>query len=591
MYDNRILSWIGVRSAVYLSVVVVAAALSSNARADVATPPPTAPTQPTTTPTNITQAAHETPVERSLRQNFGFDPKNPVGTKIPAKKQFGSVQNGMATKTNPVRITDPYGNVVRTTVQTQTQLPPNSKLNQLIGGYAVGNIAGNIVNSENAKQAARDLAHRNFGSAAVNAAAAFDVFDIGSGLYGLFDEYENARAAIAQPMHDAAKAKAEAAAVAAQANGSDAVFDASQFAADPKTGKPQVYPRIAILTGFLNETHVLPEQFGGVSGSFSGGYYKYENTAYDPAFVVEFGQKLSQEQYEALEQSGVDTTTNIATIVVDDTNYHQYKDLIDDFVKQSTPTPTVTLEDFLLNEAEIQAVIANTLGQILSGQQQNTAVLTDLVNMLWSGNQLNASNTQTTVAGTPAQNTFLSAPYTPQGSNQAQQTQHVINKNGSITTTYIPRPDLKPNSKEAPTKNKLKDKKDRDDDDDKDKKPKKDDDDDDSSSKNKEKKDKDDEEELCTEENADRLMCVRAGSDVAKPLDIPHDEENIIFDKKDYFAKNGVCPAPLRFNAFGMDMEISYEPFCDFARGIRPIIEFLGILTAMGIAYGAVREL
>lgn len=597
MYDNRILSWFSVRSTVYLSLVVVAAALSSNARADVATPPPSAPTQSVTTQTQINQTANGKTVlldqEFRGRSQISVDANNRVTLHTPAKKQFGSVQNGMATKTNPVRITDPYGNVAHTTVQTQTQLPPNSKLNQLVGGYAVGNIAGNIVNSENAKQAARDLAHRNFGSAAVNAAAAFDVFDIGSGLYGLFDEYENARAAIAQPLHDAAKAKAEAAAVAAQANGSDAVFDVSQFAADPKTGKPQVYPRIAILKGFLNETHVLPEQFGGVSGGFYGGYYKYDNTAYNPPFVVEFGQKMSDEQQEALSQQGIDTYKSIETIFIDDTNYHQYKDLIDDFVKQSTPTPTVTLEDFLLNEAEIQAVIANTLGQILSGQQQNTAVLTDLVNMLWSGNQLNASNTQTTVAGTPAQNTFLSAPYTPQGSNQAQQTQHVINKNGSITTTYIPRPDLKPNSKEAPTKNKLKDKKDRDDDDDKDKKPKKDDDDDDSetSSKDKEKKDKDDEEELCTEENADRLMCVRAGSDVAKPLDIPHDDENIIFDKKDYFAKNGVCPAPLRFNAFGMDMEISYEPWCDFARGIRPIIEFLGILTAMGIAYGAVREL
>lgn len=572
MYDNVFLFRFVNRIAVYLFALVVTLLLSGAARADVATPPPSAPTQPTTTQTTITKTANGFPSTVNLTQKYGFDQNNPnKPLTVPAKKQFGSVQNGVATKTNPVRITDPYGNVARTTVQTQTQLP-NSKLNQLVGGYVVGNIAGNIVNSENAKQAARDLAHRNFGSAAVNAAAAFDVFDVGSGLYGLFDEYENARAAIAQPMHDAAKAKAEQAAAqaaaAAQANGSDnAIPDMSQFAANETTGKPQKYPKLLFLNGYINDVIVVPDWFY-MDGGFTGEGFLYE--VGENRFVI--GNPNSEYDPESHLK-----VTNVKTVDVHEGNYHQYKDVIDNLVRQATPTPTI--EDFLLNDAEIQAVIANTLGQILSGQQQNTAVLTDLVNMLWSGNQLNASNTQTTVAGTPAQNTFLSEPYTPAGSNQAQQTQHTINKDGSVTTIYIPRSDLKPNSNQAPTKGILKPKKDKDDID-----VDIDEDSDD------DKKDKDESEEICNEENQDRLLCVRAGSDVYKDLEIPSETVEIDFKKDTYFAEHGSCPAPVKFSFLG-EHEISYEPLCDLARGLRPIVELLGVLTAMGIAYGAVREL
>lgn len=571
MYDNRFLSRLSVRSTVYLSALVVGVALSGVAMADVATPPPSAPTQPTTTQTTITQAAHRTPVEQALIRR-GLDPNNLHGATVsfpnqkPAKQQFGSVQNGVATKSNPVRITDPYGNVARTTVQTQTQLPANSKLNQMFGVYAVGQIAGNVVNSENARQAARDLAQGNYGSAAANAAASFDVFNVGSGVYGLFDEYENAKAAIAQPMHDAAKAKAESAAqaaqAAAQADGSNANFlpDASQFAADAATGKPREYPKLLRWYGYASGAIIVPKDFSSSGGTTTGGYHLKKgsvNVVMGTPDACKSGCNLSWE-----------------TIQITEKNYAQYKDLIEKAVIAQTPPATeLTINDFLLNDAEIQAIIANTLGQILSGQQQNTAILTDLVNMLWAGNQLNASNTQTNVVGTPAQNTFLSEPYTPAGSNQAQQTQHVINKDGSVTTSYIPRSDLKPNSNQAPTL-----------------KPKKDNDIDvdiDVGSDDK----KEDDVEICNHENKDKVICLNAGSDDYENLDLPSETETLGFNKKDYFARNAACPAAVRINAFGMDMSISYEPWCDIARGIRPIIEFLGVLTAMGIAYGAVREL
>lgn len=85
-------------------------------------------------------------------------------------------------------------------------------------------------------------------------------------------------------------------------------------------------------------------------------------------------------------------------------------------------------------------------------------------------------------------------------------------------------------------------------------------------------------------------MCIRAGSDVYKDLEIPVDEVKVEFEKNTYFSERGSCPAPVHFNFLG-EHQISYEPLCDLARGLRPIVELLGVLTAMGIAYGAVREL
>lgn len=43
---------------------------------------------------------------------------------------------------------------------------------------------------------------------------------------------------------------------------------------------------------------------------------------------------------------------------------------------------------------------------MLDNQQENTAAIKDLVNLLWQNGQLNPNNTQTTVEGTAADNTF-----------------------------------------------------------------------------------------------------------------------------------------------------------------------------------------
>lgn len=584
MYDNVFLFRLAHRVAVYLFAVVVALFVSTSARADVATPPPSAPTQPVTIQTNIKEAPHNFPSTNALiRRGYDFETGTLNVQKKPSKQQFGSVQNGVATKSNPVRITDSYGNVARTTVQTQTQLPANNKLNQMATGAIYGQIAGNIVNSQNAKQAARDLAHGNYGSAAVNAAAAFDAFNIGSGLYGLFDEYANAKAAIADPLHEAARAKAEAAERAAareaEASGNNphVLPDLGQFVADPQTGMPAKYPKLIIFSGHLKGSFIVPDLFMASGTSYGDGYIYHKGRPTEMHFF-----DTSQKPFDESKKF------SFRTVQVNEKNYHEYKDMINEAIQRATPPAQLTIEDFLLNDAEIQAVIANALTQMLNNQQENTAAIKDLTNMLWANNLLNESNTQTTVAGTAADNTVLSEPYTPAGSNQAQQTQHVINKNGSITTSIIPRPDLKPNSRQAPTKTKLKGK-DRDDDDESGTTTKKDDNDDSGTSSQKRKEDKEDE-EICNEENQDRLLCVKAGSDVYKDLEIPSETVEIDFKKDTYFAEKGSCPAPVKFSFLG-EHEISYEPLCDLARGLRPIVELLGVLTAMGIAYGAVREL
>jgi hypothetical protein len=54
---------------------------------------------------------------------------------------------------------------------------------------------------------------------------------------------------------------------------------------------------------------------------------------------------------------------------------------------------------------------------------------------------------------------------------------------------------------------------------------------------------------------------------------------------------NATCPAPHVVTLTnGLQVEFSYQTYCDFATGIKPVVVALGLVIAYLIVGGAVRE-
>ncbi len=229
-----------------------------------------------------------------------------------------------------------------------------------------------------------------------------------------------------------------------------------------------------------------------------------------------------------------------------------------------------TVEDVMLSQAEIQAIMAKQLEQMLNDNNRNH---TELMNALWGAGVLNPSNTQTMVSGSPADNTFLTSPFTPAGSDQAQQTQFVVNNNGTVTQTTINRPDLAANTSQAPTRAEVGQSQQQA----QDTRPAKE-------GSSSEKPD------ICAQ-NPNSLMCAEAGNaDYTDPV-IPEKQIDFDFKPANIFSNDGVCPQPVTFEIFGKSYQFSYAQSCDFLRRVRPLIILAAMVTAMIMAYNAVKEL
>ena len=110
--------------------------------------------------------------------------------------------------------------------------------------------------------------------------------------------------------------------------------------------------------------------------------------------------------------------------------------------KISQNNVNVKPEDFMLNQQEVSGI----LNKMLKDQNTNHAELMKQLAKL--GGVIDKATTANSFA--PA--TALSAPFTPEGSNVPQQTLFKIDDKGNVTATAIPRPDLKPNSSQAPAR-------------------------------------------------------------------------------------------------------------------------------------------
>lgn len=174
--------------------------------------------------------------------------------------------------------------------------------------------------------------------------------------------------------------------------------------------------------------------------------------------------------------------------------------------------------------------------------------------------------------GTVAQ----SHPYTDPADGKAKQSKWTFNSDGSVKEVITDRPDLTPDSPQAPKldPNQVPDNK----------------------TDNPDKKTQPASQpapiDLC-KEHPDILACDTVPD---KPettdtdFDIPKEEVSLKFTPDNVFPTDGVCPVPVQFQAFGSTFGFSLQPACDLASMLRPMIIAFAWLVAAFFCARTIRE-
>ena len=257
------------------------------------------------------------------------------------------------------------------------------------------------------------------------------------------------------------------------------------------------------------------------------------------------------------------------------------------------------IKDMTLNQQDIKDILA----RMLNNQQTNHEELMKQLSRIGDAVEKSTESNQFTPM------TADSAPYTPQGSNTPQQTRFTINRDGSITTTIIPRPDLKPNSTLAPTRSEI------------------------IPTPNKgqntpttpnspntpttpdspnapttpnqpntpippdtptgqQNQNQENQQQSFCQQNPNAAQCMPGGDMTYEDIVLPENTIDLDFRPENVFQTEGVCPQPksVDLGAFGQ-VEFSYQPLCDFAAKLRPVLIMMTILTCAWFVYGALEEL
>ena len=272
-------------------------------------------------------------------------------------------------------------------------------------------------------------------------------------------------------------------------------------------------------------------------------------------------------------------------------------------VSEKTPPPeTVTPQDMMLNQQDIKDI----LSRMLNNQQTNHAELMNQLAKIGDAVEKSTESNQFTPM------TADSAPYTPQGSNTPQQTWFTLNADGSVSTSIIPRPDLKPNSTLAPTRSEI------------------------IPTPNKgqntpttpdspntpttpdspnapttpnspnnpntpnqpnnptgqQNQNQENQKQDFCQQNPNAAQCMPGGDMTYEDIVLPENTIDLSFSPENVFQTEGVCPQPksVDLGAFGQ-VEFSYQPLCDFAAKLRPVLIMMTILTCAWFVYGALEEL
>ena len=482
--------------------------------------------------------------------------------------QFSRVSGGSGGltgyKTNPVNLYDNYGNVARGQIQTQTALPPTSTTAKLAAGMYATQIVGGALQHQG--PAIGEAAARGD----YKTAAQYGVLgtlqsakDAGNwatggligGVESVWDAQHNAKnpcnAGDALMLEAARKAEEAAKRYEQQYQQSSGFRDYLPQA----NGQPKTYPKFVVVNGGTMDGSIffLPDWYnGGASGSYTGRI----------SFPTGRGQEFAVGTFCRQCQEGKYYTVNTTP-----KNYDQYRDLVQKGVAQAQPQPTA--EDFLLSQAEAQQILLKYMEQMLNDNNRNH---TELMNALWAGGGLNPGNTQSMVTGTPGDNTFLTEPYTPAGSNQAQQTQFVVNKDGTVTQTIVQRPDLAANTSQAPTRAEVGQSQQQAQD-----------------TRQAKENSTAEKPDICAQ-NPNSLMCAPMGNTDYQDLVLPQQNINIALSPLHIFNTDAACPAPTSFNIAGTSQSLSYEPMCDTARKARPFVIMMAMTAAFLMVFSAINR-
>lgn len=236
-------------------------------------------------------------------------------------------------------------------------------------------------------------------------------------------------------------------------------------------------------------------------------------------------------------------------------------------------------EDFMLTQKEMLDI----LKRMLENDQTNHA---ELMNQLAQMGVMNQSSEQSTFSP----DTALSAPYTPEGSSTPQQTRFRMNQDGTVGVDYVPRPDLKPNSPEAPNKPEktTPSRQESPDTPNAPNSPNSPNTPNEPNSQNKQNQN-DKEKDFC-QKNPNSDQCILGGK--SEDIKLPEQTIDLNFKPENIFQTDGVCPQPksVDLGAFGR-VEFSYQPLCDFAAKLRPVLIMMTILTCAWFVYGALQDL
>ena len=473
------------------------------------------------------------------------------GTTIKVDR-FQNVNRGagglVGTKTNPVNLYDNYGNVARGQIQTQTAMPANSRIAQGLGSIYVLQIANQHLTNLKAQGVSemysRGFENGDWGMVADATARLFDWTGFGGNvrdsLYGNPDMQQMNQQLQQQALQQAQQQ-----------------FSQYQAVPHPEQINPANYSDYVLLT--INE---FGEGIPQLSRQVLVSKADFQQKRWQTGVVL---QSKNIEQSWPIRIGAVEIMPQLP---INNFNWVQLRAKfataqdIRDYNLRNLPQ----LSELVPREAEV----ARLLEQILNDNNRNH---TELINALWGAGVIGPGNTQSMVTGSPADNTFLTQPFTPEGSNQAQQTQFIVNNNGSITQNPTQRPDLVANSSQAPTRAEVAAQHQQGQ---QDTRPQKE-------GSTSEKPD------ICAQ-NPNSLMCAPMGNTDYQDLVLPQQNINIALSPLHIFNTDAACPAPTSFSIAGTQQRMSYEPMCDTARKARPFIIMMAMTAAFLMVFSALNR-
>jgi putative tsp protein len=413
---------------IFNKIVALLLFLPFLAFADIPPPPPSFVGNPHGTPAEVrvynqtVQRGGQVYFQPQSSNNGGFNMTNGSRPQFSVASTNGSAV--MAGKSHPATFHDYYGNKTGGTFKTQTRIP-NSTVAKGFGAVMVGTMAANHLDNLT-RQGVADQISRGFSDGDWTAVAAgvgkiFDFTGFGSSLANAFYGDSSAANEVMSPLRDQALRQAR----------SD--FDKFQ------SQRQQIDPNATY-------THIVVHEWDGTSAAGSSGGTVTEYLAKGAA-PWRAGQSKTKDWPSPITINGTTITNKLPAdenhwMSIDNTTVSG-RDAIAIQAKIN-----MNLEQYVPNEAAWE----KAMEQFLNQSHQNNDAIRDLINALWEKGAIGMNNTETTVSGSAADNTFVTAPYTPSDGKQAQQTQFKVNPDGSVTVNTIPRPDLPANSAAAPTK-------------------------------------------------------------------------------------------------------------------------------------------